>query len=341
MRARRSRSWCSSPSIPSAHPGAMVNGVGAEAPAPNSRANYVLLPQVLLTGQGGRDRRRSARNLPHPRPRARAAAPPARQINPACARHPPPASHARLALHQLTLPACAGVDTLKGGGEADADADDAIFDVILAPLSPPPSPSPLPPPPTVSRRPCRRLVAMPPRAVSICRSSQDRRRRRFSARAVARCRLRRGHRRPRHHRRRRRRRLRLRPPLAALVAASPPCRPLPPLFAAAARTAAAAARAARAAARGHRRRCHRRPRHHRRRRRRCRCRRERGGCVGGREGSMGEGRGRDGSRGRMGQFGPQLCIFWLVFTFFCCTTVISVSKVLMGRLAVSESVLYY
>ena len=162
MRGRWSRSWCSSPSIPSAHPGAMVNGVGAEAPAPNSRANYVLLPQVLLTGQGGRDRRRSARNLPHPRPRARAAAPPARQINPACARHPPPASHARLALHQLTLPACAGVDTLKGGGEADADADDAIFDVILAPLSPPPSPSPLPPPPTVSRRPCRRLVAMPP-----------------------------------------------------------------------------------------------------------------------------------------------------------------------------------
>ena len=51
------------------------------------------------------------------------------------------------------------------------------------------------------------------------------------------------------------------------------------------------------------------------------------------------GRGRDGSRGRMGRFGPQLCFFWLVFTFFCCTTVISVSKVLMGRLAVSESVL--
>ena len=54
---------------------------------------------------------------------------------------------------------------------------------------------------------------------------------------------------------------------------------------------------------------------------------------------MGEGRGRDGSRGRMGRFGPQLCIFLLVFTFFGCTIVISVSKVLMGRLAVSESVL--
>ena len=54
---------------------------------------------------------------------------------------------------------------------------------------------------------------------------------------------------------------------------------------------------------------------------------------------MGEGRGRDGSRGRMGRFGPQLCIFLLVFTFFDCTIVISVSKVLMGRLAVSESVL--
>ena len=54
---------------------------------------------------------------------------------------------------------------------------------------------------------------------------------------------------------------------------------------------------------------------------------------------MGEGRGGMARGVEWVDLALNFVFFWLVFTFFCCTTVISVSKVLMGRLAVSESVL--
>jgi len=130
VRALRSRSRCSSPSSPSARPGAMVHGVRAVALAPNSRADYLLLLQVLSTGQGGRDRRRGARNPPHPRPRARAAAPPARLIDPARARRPPPASHTRLALYPRPL-MCAVLEALNPSRYLVRNADDR-FSVPIA-----------------------------------------------------------------------------------------------------------------------------------------------------------------------------------------------------------------
>ena len=103
-RARRSRSWCSSPSSPSARPGAMVFGVGAEAPAPNSRAYYILKFFDGAAGQGGQDRLRRCARTPHTHPRARTATLPACRADPARVRRPPSAFHPRLALSAPPLP---------------------------------------------------------------------------------------------------------------------------------------------------------------------------------------------------------------------------------------------
>ena len=97
-RACWGRSRCTGHSSPSAQLWAAVCGVRAVALASNSRVYYLLPPRDLSTGQGGRDRRRGARIPPHTRPRARAAAPPACQADPARVPHPPPAFHPRSAL---------------------------------------------------------------------------------------------------------------------------------------------------------------------------------------------------------------------------------------------------
>ena len=97
-RACWGRSRCRGHSSPSAQLWAAVCGVRAVALASNSRVYYLLPPRDLSTGQGGRDRRRGARIPPHTRPRARAAAPPACQADPARVPHPPPAFHPRSAL---------------------------------------------------------------------------------------------------------------------------------------------------------------------------------------------------------------------------------------------------
>ena len=94
----RARSHSDSPCSPNTQSGATVGGVRAVALASNSRVYYLLPPRDLSTGQGGRDRRRGARIPPHTRPRARAAAPPACQADPARVPHPPPAFHPRSAL---------------------------------------------------------------------------------------------------------------------------------------------------------------------------------------------------------------------------------------------------